>query len=82
MSDLCKETFFAYAACSERAAEDPKAFDTAFRQMMDTDGLHTRAQIETAQQMLGQGEACTSESPETSQDCRIVAAIVLKNAIG
>lgn len=82
MSDLCKQECFAYALCAERGAEDPKAYNRSFRQMMSTDGLHTEEQIKTAQTLQEQGDLCLSEAPSSSKNCRIIAAAVLKNTIG
>jgi len=82
MSELCKQTCFAYALCAERGSEDPAAYTRSFRQMMGTEGLHTEAEIKAAQELLEQAEFCASEAPALSKDCRIIAAATLKNIIG
>jgi hypothetical protein len=82
MSDLCKELCFAYAQCAERSTEDPTEHTRAFRQMQSTKGLHTEAQITNANELLLQGERCASNAPHEVANCRIIAAAILKNAIG
>jgi hypothetical protein len=50
--------------------------------MKGTKGLHTEDQIQSAQELLEQANFCGSEAPAVAKDCRIVAALVLKSAIG